>query len=226
MIWLWLGLIFLIASWISNFRNKVSLENYFDLGFLLSLLLWLAAQVDLINLGVDEESLLQWFAIGLLFLIIKKTGHLFFAISPTWSLALDGTAAFSYALGFHVFRPDAYAKIPASIMAFLVLILAIRAGKRLIVKDNPKAIFIIMQIAVFALMLYASFYKIMDRVWQLPWSYMVAIGAILFSLSQLWRAWIILKLSTEDWHGRISVSTNLAQLLIIVAAYYHYSQYL
>ena len=180
------------------------------------------------NLGINEESLLQWFAIALVFLIVEKTLLAFLAIPAAWSYILIGLAAFSYALGLDVFRPDDYASIPASIMAFLVLLVAFRAG--LIVQNNnhPKenSIFIISQLAISALMLYASFYKLMDRSWSLPWSYLVAAGAILFFLAQLWKAWKNLNISVEDWDDRISFSFSAAQILVVVGAYFHYAQYL
>jgi len=226
MIWLFISLFFILMAWVSTEKWK----KYFDTAFLFALLFWLVSQVDLFDLGGDEEALLQWFAIALVILIINKLWQAFYFINSHGSFTLEALAAFSYALGLDVFRPDAYARIPAGIIGFLVLIVAMRAGKRMLAHKNQRIgfrnIFIVLQVIAFALMLYASFYKLLDRVWLLPWSYLMALGALSFCLSQIWRAWMKLDLTEENWHNRISITFASSQFLIVVAAYYHYAQYL
>lgn len=224
--WLYIGLAFVLLSWFSTEKWK----SYFEFAIPLALIFWLMSLVDLFSLGSQEESLLQWFAIGLAFIFIAKIGRAFSMIKDYWSYGLEALAAFSYAIGFDVFRPDAYARIPAILIALLILLLAIRVGKRILDRENsnafPKKLFVLLQIVAFALMLYSSIYKLMDRTWSLPWSYLVAVGAFLFILAQLWKVWKSLDLTSEDWSRRILLSFTSAQILIVGAAYFHYAQFL
>ena len=222
--WIFISLFFVFFSWFA----KDNWKKYVELAIPLSLLIWLMNQVDLLNLGTGEERLLQWFGTALVFLIVEKTMHAFLAFPLTWSYILISLAAFSFAMGFDVFRPDDYAIIPAGIMAILVLMVLIRAGLLLLNNKHSKenATFIIFQLAINALMLYASFYKLMDRSWALPWSYLVAAGTILFFLSQLWKIWESLNKPIEDWSDRISFSFSMAQFLVVVGAYFHYAQFI
>ncbi len=228
MIWMFLSVLSLLVSWWAIAGKNSKFNSIFSLGALVGLFAWLASQTNLLELGTDEESLMLWFAVGLLFLIANGLAR-FFSVPASFGVFLKSAAAFSYALGLDVFRPDAYALVPAGIIAIMVILVGGRAASRLLrskkdFRGIDKAA-IIISTSVFSLLLYASFYKLLDRGWLLPWSYLVAIGALLFALSQLWGAWKKFGLGGSRWQARIIVSFDLAQYFLVVSAFYHYSQY-
>ncbi len=229
MIWFLISVISLLISWWALAASNSKLRSIFSLGALIGLLLWLDSLVELTKLGQDEEALLLWFAIGLIILIVNAVAH-FFDIPSSWDYILKSASAFSYALGLDVFRPDSYALIPAAIIALMVILVGTRAVMRLLRSNKIPSwinqVAILSSTTIFSLMLYASFYKLLDRGWLLPWSYLAALGALLFVLSQLWKAWQDLGLSENKWRARIFISYDLAQYFLIVSAYYHYSQYI
>lgn len=229
MLWMILSVFSLLISWWALAVNNSKIHMFFSLGALIALFSWFASQVNLLKLGQGEESLLLWFAVGLLFLIVNAAATIF-SVSSLWGNILKTVAAFSYALGLDVFRPDAFALIPAGIIGLMVILVGGRAASRLLRSKNISReidkVAILISTSAFSLMLYASFYKLLDRGWQLPWSFMVAIGALLFALSQLWETWKKLELGGSNWRARIIVSFDLAQYLLVLSAYYHYSKYL
>jgi hypothetical protein len=225
MIWLLLAAISVLLSLAGTIAERRSLELLGRISLPVALLLWLWQVGQLPSLGGDEERLLLWFGWGLGAALLAEVLKAVPSIPASVPSALLPASALLYALGLDFLRPDTYALIPASILGMLVGALAVRIGARIWPRlSGGVAALKLLGILPYALLVYGAFYKLFDRNWLLPWSYLIAAGAVLLALAQLWAAW-------NDHFERgikpawILLVYQLAQLLIVVAALYHYRQY-
>lgn len=172
----------------------------------------------------SETSLMGFFAATAVALALA-------ALKPQFTWWAGATAALLLALGFDVLRPDPYSYVPAAILAFLVLAVAIRAYLTLakgLEKKTPRKDFALLAGYVFlvALLLYSALFKMMDRGWALPWAYTASAGVLLYATAQLWLGWKILfkKQLTTDWL-RLAAS-DAGMLLMTVSAFFVYREFL
>jgi hypothetical protein len=65
-----------------------------------------------------------------------------------------------------------------------------------------------------------------DRGWVFPWAYLASAGALLLSASQMWMGWerMLKKSVTASWV--LAAATNGGQLLMVVAAFFVYREFL
>lgn len=179
--------------------------------------------------------------------------------SPTLSAAAVPLAAVCYALGFDVLRPDAYSYVPAAILGALVLIVAFQAFLRLAptrkrtkltrfrdpkskirnqqskILLNSRTFQLALYILTIAVLVYSATFKVIDRGWLLPWSYMAAAGGILFALAQLWSALGLGSRSSRKGSAPtfiphpssfIPAVMRLGELLMVVSAFFVYREFL
>lgn len=226
MLWLALALALMGVSWWAAKDNRLQLAGYARIGFLLSLFLWFFLVTGLPARRGGEEGLLRWFAWGLGAALLGELAALWPRFPYRLAPAAIPLSAMLYALGFDPFRPNEYAYLTAAILGGLVLLVAARVyvkfGKSTVGRGR-------LALAAWTLamagLVYASSYKMMDRGWLLPWAYAASAGGLLFALSQLgWaRSW----LPGAEGAGRgLRVTYDLAHLLIVVAAFSHYRQFL
>lgn len=218
------AILVMLVSWAQLYIDRERDYQALSAVWLALLLFWLNAQANLPELGRDEEALLVWVGVALALLIAAALSRLW-PRSQRFAAPLLALASFAYALALDVFRPDAYGFFPAAILGAMVLIVALRIFIRLRALDGVNPIAALALILPPAVMLYASFYKLFDRTWVLPWSYLMAAGVILFAVSQLWQSWSAVGLSAAPWRKRIALAFGLGQLLIVLSAFYHYARY-
>jgi hypothetical protein len=218
------GTLLLILSWVFLWLNRRRWSQILQIGWVSLLIIWLNQEANFFNLGRDEEGLLKWIGLGLLFVLLAILSQ-FLGKSTNFSRIFYGLSALSYALALDVFRPDEYGYFPAAIIAAMVLLVALRIIQRLQKATGFNITQISPLVLLPSLMLYASFYKLFDRNWVLPWSYLMAAGISLFAISQLWQAWSDFELSDDLWRKRIALSLGIGNNLIAMSALYHYSQY-
>jgi hypothetical protein len=216
-------------TWLSSARGWKRAEEISSVAFFVVLIVWLLTQADFLNLGSGEEGLLKWIGYGLVLALAAEILQRY----PGQRIiagAVVPLAAVLFALGLDVVRPSEYAYAPATILAILVALVAGRAAQRMLRdlkgRDNSgQGIAVLFYVSAMALLLFAAFFKLMDRNWLLPWSYLVSIGALLFAVSQLWMGWkrLFAKDVVEARHARAAY--QLGMLLIVVSAFFHYQQY-
>jgi hypothetical protein len=214
----------LILSWVFLWLNRLRCSQILQIGWVSLLIIWLNQEANFFNLGRDEEGLLKWIGLGLLFILFAILSQILNK-STKFSRIFYALSALSYALALDVFRPDEYGYFPAAIIGAMVLLVALRIIQRLHKATGFYLTKISPLVLLPSLMLYASFYKLFDRNWVLPWSYLMAAGISLFALSQLWQAWSDFELSDDLWRKRIALSLGIGNNLIAMSALYHYSQY-
>ena len=216
-------------SWLASYKNWSGIEAVSRIAFFAILLAWLWTSADLPSLGSGEEGLLLWIAYGIGLALLGEVLQVT-KLGAHWSNATYPLSAIFVAIGLDVFRPNAYAYTPAAIIAVLVGLVSFRVIQQLFRSlqkregGGYKPILAIYALCV-ALMLYAAFFKLMDRNWLLPWSYIMAVGALLFALSQLWLAWDRIRdLMVVRPRNRL-LAYQLGSLFIVIAAFFHYQQY-
>jgi len=180
-------------------------------------------------LGSGEEGLLRWFAYGLGLALLGEVLQLFKLWMP-WAYGTIPLTALLFAMGLDVFRPNVYAYAPATVIAILVGLLAARVVQQLFrslakrkwgVYKPTLAIYALS----LALLLYAAIFKLMDRNWLLPWSYLITVGAFLWLLSQLWMVWEQLRGVTVVQARNSRLAYQLGSFFMVLAAFFHYQQY-
>lgn len=225
MIWLLLAAALIAAAAYAAQRNLVAWRVYAAAGAYAALMLWLYSQagMQMFTGGGEERFLGYFFAALMLGLAAELLAH--FGVGRM-AAGLPPLAALLYALGLDVFRPDAYAYVPATIVAALVLALAWRAFRRFSAGSAAPAWALALQVAAFGLLLYAAVFKQIDRTWPLAQSYLLDAGVFLFVASVLWDGW-------ERVFGERRVAAwapvaagLLGQGAMVVAAFIHYSDFL
>lgn len=227
MAWLLIPLTIMALDWYAIAKGRRNWGGLSGPGAMLALLAWLWVAADLPGLGSGEAGLLRWFGWGLAFSLAGEVALVLREERAPLAIYAFGAAAVSYALGLDALRPDAYAYWPAGILAALVLLLGWRVMRRLApaLNEGGQRDFkwpVALAIAGASLLLYAAFYKFIDRVWTLPWNYLVPAGALLLYLSGLWWAWGRLLSPESGVQLRVRVAYHLGQLLLVASAYAHY----
>ncbi len=176
----------------------------------------------------SETSLIGWFIIGLALFLIGELLPVLRSQFAGWALAAQGLAAGAFALGFDLFRPDAYSYVPGAILGALVLIVAAQAFWTFSAHEKTanKKIILAIYILAISLMLYAATAKTIDRGWALPWAYLASSGALLFAAGQLWMGWglFMKRQAAAPWVQAAAI--NLGQLMLTVAAFFVYKEFL
>jgi hypothetical protein len=224
-IWLLLAAVLIGASAYAAQHDMADWRAYTAAGAYAALLTWLYSQTgtQVFSSGGEDRFLGHFFMaliLGLAGVLLKYFGG---GRLAAW---LPPLAALLYALGLDVFRPDAYAYVPAAIVAALVLALAWQAFRRFNVGGTAPAWAVGAQVAAFGLLLYAAVFKQIDRTWPLAQSYLLDAGVFLFVASALWDGW-------ERVFGERRVAAwapvaagLLGQGAMVVAAFIHYQVFL
>lgn len=216
-------------TWLAQSKEWSRVEVYSRVAFFIILLAWLWISADLPSLGSGEEGLLLWIAYGLGVALLGELLQISNLWLP-WAYATYPLSALLFAMGLDVLRPNAYAYTPAAIIAILVGLVTARLIQKLFLSLQErgwgayKPILAIYTLSI-ALMLYAAFFKLMDRNWLLPWSYLMALGALLISLSQVWIAWDQIRDLPVVQLRNSTLGYQLGSFLIVLAAFSHYQQY-
>lgn len=195
---------------------------------------WVLGQAGGRAFSGSESHLLGYFVVGL---GILAAGELVAGwASPEWAArapAATPLAAVLFALGFDFLRPDAYAYVPAAIMALLVLAVAGQASRRLATakrgRRNPSPAQVQwrnLYIVCIGLLLYAALYKTMDRGWPMLSAYAVAGGSLLLAVAQLWWAWsVVLRQElAAPWLRRLTLQAGV--LLMVAGAFLVYVEFI
>jgi hypothetical protein len=214
------------AGWLAEKVGKLQVARWGRAAYLGALFVWFVSVSGLFAIRGGEEGLLRWYAWG-------QGAALIGAVAALWprSLAWLPAAAMPvsaalYALGFDPFRPDAYSYRPAAIIGSLVLLVAGRVFLLYYASvEGVGRLALAAWILATAGLVYASAYKMMDRGWLLSWAYLAGAGGLLFATSQL--GWARSRLSGDGASGRSwRAALDLAHLLIVAAAFFHYRQFL
>lgn len=230
MIWLVVASVGLIAKVSRETKKKTALWIGGLLLFYGTLiaLFWLAAGERAFR--GSETGLIGWFIIGLALFLISELLPVFLTETRDWALAAQGLAAGTFALGFDVLRPDDYSYVPGAILGALVLVVAMQAYLRLSagLKNAGPASRVLLAFYIFVIsgLVYAAAAKVIDRGWALPVAYAAGAGALLFSAGQVWMGWGMMqnKKVVAQWVQITAI--NLGELLMVVAAFFVYKEFL
>lgn len=172
----------------------------------------------------SETSLMGYVAVAAAALFVA-------VIRPELKAWATAAAAVFLSLGFDVLRPDPYSYIPATILGVFVLLVAIRAYRRLskeIKKKNASRDRLLLAGYVLSVVLltYAALFKMIDRGWAQPWAYLASVGALLFAASQLWFGWklVLRKAMAPLWMQ--NTSADFGMLLMTISAFFVYQAFL
>lgn len=196
--------------------------------------LWVVGQAGVRAFSGSESHLMGYFVIGLAALAAGElaagwAGAEWAARAP----AATPLAALLFALGFDVLRPDAYAYVPAVILAVLVLAVAAQASRRLATakrgRRNPSPAQVQwrnLYIVCIGVLLYAALFKTVDRGWPMFSAYAAAGGSLLLAVAQLWWAWSVLlrKQVAAPWLRRLALQAGV--LLMVVGAFFVYREFI
>lgn len=251
MLFLAFAILALLVSIFARSRISARLNQVSVAAFYLALIAWIFSEGGMRVFSGGEAGLLGWFVGGLVFSLL---GFLLPNKPPVAILV----AALCYAMGFDVLQPDAYSYVPASILGALILVVAVTAFLRLAATrkrtrltrprnpkskiENRKSKLLLnshtLQLALYilsvAVLAYSATFKVIDRGWLLPWSYMAAAGGLLFAFSQLWMALSVeLRVAPKGRNSnayavgvRKVAAGRLGELLMVVSAFFVYREFL
>jgi hypothetical protein len=226
MFWLGLAIVALLGSvFLSGRGQRIATLVFYE-----ALIAWLLSQGGLRIFQGGEPGLLGWFVLALVFSLIGEGLRSALGVKD-WLWLTTPAAAISYGLGLDVLRPDPYSYLTAAIVGAMVLLVAGRAYLRLAAgrkKNAAASLKPALALCVFSLafVLYAGFFKVIDRGWLLPQAYAAAAGGLLFVLGNLWASWerLLGKRPVAAWLQVAAV--RLGELLMVVAAFFVYRQFL
>jgi hypothetical protein len=197
--------------------------------FYIALILFIVSQAGRNAFVGRETAFLGYFVAGLA-LLAAAEGLATWGGKRRQGLAQAGAplAALSFALGFDVLRPDDYSYAPAAILAVFVAIVAWRTYRMLAAASKRKKGRwpLAAGVSAVGLMVFAATFKVMDRGWLLPWSYLAAIGALLFAAAQLRQAAADLKKSKAPAVWLLWLFTQLGVAMMVLAAWFVYKDFL
>jgi len=178
----------------------------------------------------SETGLIGWFIIGPALFLVSELLLVLRTETNGWALAAQGLAAGAFALGFDLFRPDDYSFVPGAILVALILVVAMQAYLRMSagMKNSGSSFRVLLALYVVSIagLVYASAAKVIDRGWALPVAYAAGAGALLFAAGQVWMGWEMVqkKKIVAPWVRAAAI--NLGQLLMVVAAFFVYNEFL
>ncbi len=228
MIWLIVALVALAAEGAALWRGAWPTARVAAMATYAALAVMIVATAGAQAFGGGESGLLGWFVLGLLALIAGTALAMNASGERRSRIAVPIAAAF-FALGLDVFRPDDYATVPALILGVMVAAVVWKAHATLAPLNGKKPptvdrVGLAVKIAVVGVLVFAGIYKVMDRGWPLPWSYMAAGGALLFAGAQLRLGWERLRRKAAPaiwvWLSDAAVAS------IVVASYFIYIAFL
>lgn len=250
MLFLIIAILALLVSTQMRSRKYVSLSLLVVGVFYVSLIALILSAGGLRVFAGGEAGLLGWFVGGLVFSLL---GFLLPNKPPVAILV----AVVCYALGFDVLQPDAYSYVPAAILAAMILVVAVtaflrlaptRKRTRLTRPRNPKSklenrksklvfnsrtLQLALYVLAIAILVYSATFKVIDRGWLLPWSYMAAAGGLLAFASGVRVGVAPLRGKTQlrktgkeapDWVW--VAAGRLGELLMVVSAFFVYCEFL
>lgn len=212
-----------------SFFNRPEFGIWSSASFYLLLILGINLELGLKTFQGSETSLMGYFVAGLFFLFVgARLGFSRKAGAP--AKVAPALAALAFALGFDVLHPDDYSYVPAAFVALLVAFVAWRAYARLAKGAKKKRATINLNLLLYvlavALLVYSAVFKMIDRGWLLPWAYLASAGALSFATSQVWLGWEkVLKQKPITAWVREGVF-NLGVLVMVVAAFFVYREFL
>ncbi len=230
MLWLALACVGLIAKIGRETRKQTVVWLGGMLLFYGGLIAWFWFEAGRKAFGSGESRLMGWFMIGLALFWIAELLPIWGAGTATWALTAQGLAAGAFALGFDVFRPDAYSYVPGAILGALTLLVGVQAYARLSagMKKASALERVLLGLYVFAItvLVYSATAKTIDRGWALPWAYLASSGALLFAAGQVWMGWgmVLKKKVAAPWVQAAAI--NVGQLMMVVAAFFVYREFL
>jgi hypothetical protein len=228
LIWLIVALIALVAEGVLLSRSRWAASRLAAIAMYAALAVMIAATAGAAAFGGGETGLLGWFVFGLAALA-AGTALAMNKHSERRSRIAVPIAAVMFALGLDVTRPDEYSYVPAVILAVMVAAVVWKAHAKLapLNGQNPPAvdrIGLAVKIALIGVFVFAGIYKVIDRNWPLPWSYMAAGGPMLFAGAQLRLGWERLRRKTPPslWLWL----SDAAVVLVVTAGYFIYVAFL
>lgn len=230
MIWLGVAIVGLIAKIGKETEKRTVLWLGGLILFYGGLITWMWLEAGEKAFKGSETGLIGWFIIGLFLFLTGELLPVLRGQFAGWALAAQGLAAGVFALGFDVFRPDDYSYLPGGILGALILIVAIQAYSRLSKGMKKSSTGEQLMLATYLLaitaLVYAATAKTIDRGWALPWAYLASSGALLFAGGQVWMGWrkFLKKKVAAEW---VQVAAmNMGQLMMTVAAFFVYREFL
>jgi hypothetical protein len=234
LIWLIAALVALAVEGVALSRGAWNASRWAAIAMYAALAVMILATAGDVAFSKGEAGLLGWFVFGLATLA-AGTALAFKASSERRSRIAVPIAAAMFALGLDVTRPDEYAFVPAAILGAMVAAVVWRAHTTLAPLNGKKPstvdrVGLVIKIALVGVLVFAGIYKVIDRGWPLPWSYLVAGGALLFAGAQL-------RLGLERLQGREKTrrkelptmwvwASDAAVAAIVVASYFIYIVFL
>ncbi|MCW5874471.1 MAG: hypothetical protein KIS88_07485 [Anaerolineales bacterium] len=200
----------------------------------LLLAMWIVGQAGARAFTGSESHHLGYFVAGLVVLAAGEwaSGWASAAVA-SWAPAATAIAAVMFALGFKVFELHPYAPVPAVILIVLVLLVMVQASRRLAAaktgRRKPSASQVQWRnvyISAIGLLVYAAFYKLIERGWPMASAYSAAIGALLLALAQLWWGYsvVLRQQVAAPWLRRLALQAGV--LLMVVGAFFVYKGFL
>jgi hypothetical protein len=228
LIWLIVALVALAGEGVLLSRRNWNASRWAAIALYTPLAVMIVATAGAAAFGGSETGLLGWFVFGLAAVAVG-TALAMNESSERRSRIAVPIAAAMFALGLDVTRPDEYSYVPAAILAVMVVAVVWKAHAKLAPLNgkNPPAvdrIGLAVKIAVIGVFVFAGIYKVIDRNWPLPWSYMAAGGALLFAGAQLRLGWERLRRKSPPalW----AWLSDAAVVLVVTAGYFIYIAFL
>ncbi|KAA3645803.1 MAG: lysoplasmalogenase [Chloroflexi bacterium] len=231
MIFVGLAGILAVLDWYAIAKEKTRLGYFTKPGVMLALLIYMWTTVNAPFVGGDEAGLLNWIFWGAAF---SLAGDVFLMLPK--ERFVGGLIAFlfghiAYAIGFDGIATLTYAFWPSRIIAFLLVIVAVRVyltlARSLAASErNQYQIPVALYTIAITVMVYSALTRILDRNWYFVWSYAVAGGALLFYFSDVMLAWNRFVRPLENGRLKVRIAYHLGQIAIVVGATMHFSQYI
>lgn len=198
------------------------------------LAVWMAGQAGALAFVSLESQHLSYFVVGLVVLALGELASGWASASlAAKAPAATVVAAVLFALGLKVFEFHPYAAVPAVVLIPGVLLVIVQASRRLAAaktgRRKPSATqtqWRNLYISAVGLLLYAAFYKLIDRGWPMASAYGAALGALLFAVAQLWWGYsvVLRQQVAAPWLRRLALQAGV--LLIVVGAFMVYKEFI
>lgn len=198
----------------------------------LLLAVWVVGQVGEHAFVGSESQYLGFFVAALIVLALGELASGW--ASPSLAAkapVATAVAALLLALGLKVFEWHPYALVPAVILIPGVLLVIVQASRRLAAAKTGRRKPTLAEtqwrnlyISVIGLLLYAAFYKLIERSWPMASAYSAAAGGLLFAVAQLWWGYsvVLRQQLAAPWLRRLALQAGV--LLMVVGAFMVYRE--